>query len=316
MTAITEHSAATEPWQGPAIGPIVLATDGSAKADLARRAAADLALGGQAAVTVVNAWSVPVLMVPYGGYVAAETADACERSGERLVGEVARQLAADGVARTSRHVVGARAADAILEQADAVDAGLIVMGSRGRGAVRRLALGSVSEEVAHRSHRPVLVTRGGPSAWPPGRVVVGDDGSEFAVAAVLTAVAVSRALRAGVLVVTVLPPVAEYFPMSPGMSMDGALAGTRRAIERRVAALSRRAGVDLDLKIDVGDPASTLIDEAQHAAPALLVVGTRGLGAIERMRHGSVARNVLRGAHTPVLVVPQPAHPRLEDVSR
>lgn len=46
------------------------------------------------------------------------------------------------------------------------------------GPVRRLVVGSVSEGVVHYARCPVLVVRGGEGAWPPRRIVIGDDGSK------------------------------------------------------------------------------------------------------------------------------------------
>ena len=64
--------------------------------------------------------------------------------------------------------------------AEEIDADLIVVGSRGLGPIKRFALGSVSEGVVHHATCPVLVTRGGKEAWPPARILIGDDGSEAA----------------------------------------------------------------------------------------------------------------------------------------
>ncbi len=52
-----------------------------------------------------------------------------------------------------------RIAHAILEAADAVDARLVAVGSRGRSDIGALALGSVSHQLVNLAHRPVLVVR-------------------------------------------------------------------------------------------------------------------------------------------------------------
>jgi hypothetical protein len=54
---------------------------------------------------------------------------------------------------------------------------MVVVGSRGLGALKRLVLGSVSKDLVRASSRPVLVVRG---EWPPSRIVVGDDLPEAA----------------------------------------------------------------------------------------------------------------------------------------
>jgi nucleotide-binding universal stress UspA family protein len=52
-----------------------------------------------------------------------------------------------------------KAAPEIVIVAEEIDAGLIVMGSRGQGGIRRALLGSVSESVVKHAHCPVLVVR-------------------------------------------------------------------------------------------------------------------------------------------------------------
>ena len=54
--------------------------------------------------------------------------------------------------------------DAIIEAADAHDAMLIVMGTRGNTGIRSLLLGSVSHSVAHHAHRPLLIVPSSPLA--------------------------------------------------------------------------------------------------------------------------------------------------------
>jgi hypothetical protein len=66
------------------------------------------------------------------------------------------------------------------------------MGSRGLEPVRRLLIGSVSEDVIHHARCPVLVVRSSEEARPPERVIVGDDGSNDASRAGESAAGISK----------------------------------------------------------------------------------------------------------------------------
>ena len=289
------------------LGPIVLAVDASRDAELAARAAAGIATQAGLTVHVVHAWSLAMVAVPYGFYLPSDDGEADERAGRRLVDDVASRLESAGVRSVVRHAVFGRAADTILNVAHWVGAGHIVMGSRGLGAVSRLVLGSVSEEVVHRSHRAVLVTRGGPDAWPPSRVVIGDDGSEIAMRAARVGAAIAGVLAIPASTTTVLPEIPESVTSAAGISVDTVLTSALRPVEERTAQLSTLSGVAVDARIAFGEAAAVLVDEAADGARCLLVVGTRELGAFARTRHGSVSSKVLHAAEGSVLVVPPSA---------
>jgi nucleotide-binding universal stress UspA family protein len=57
------------------------------------------------------------------------------------------------------HLGRGRADREIVHLAEEIGAGLIVMGSRGRGGVRRALMGSVSDSVVRHAHCPVLIMR-------------------------------------------------------------------------------------------------------------------------------------------------------------
>jgi len=135
---------------------ILLATDGSADAQEALNYAAKLALRDEAQVIVVNAFE------PVPSYLGEPMRDEIV---ERHVNR-ARDLAQDAVevlrsrgVSTDSEVLEGPPAEAILRVADTHQVDLIVMGSRGRGAMTSLLLGSVSHRVLAHAHAPVLIVR-------------------------------------------------------------------------------------------------------------------------------------------------------------
>jgi nucleotide-binding universal stress UspA family protein len=157
---------------------VLLATDGSKDAALAARAAVDVYEQTGAELHVVHVWySVPTARLR--PFMRAEL----KKLGKELLEEGVKRVEDSGGLVSGAHLLEGRAAEEILDLAGQIGAGLIVMGSRGLGPVGRIALGSVSEAVIHHSDWPVLVLRGGEGAWPPERVIFGDDGSEAARAA-------------------------------------------------------------------------------------------------------------------------------------
>ncbi|MGA2283669.1 MAG: universal stress protein [Candidatus Dormibacteria bacterium] len=137
---------------------ILVPVDGSAHADAALVQAVDLARCQGARVTLLSAWRP---FVWYGGAVAPVGVDVeqieSDVEGEaRRVAEAARERV-PGEIDTDVVVVCERPADAIIREVERGGHDLVVMGSRGRGSLRSLLLGSVSLSVLHRSRVPVMV---------------------------------------------------------------------------------------------------------------------------------------------------------------
>jgi nucleotide-binding universal stress UspA family protein len=205
----------------------------------------------------------------------------------------------------------------LIEAATEMRAELVVAGSRGRGPIASMVLGSVSGELVDHAPCPVLVCRGG-----TGRsVLVAVDGSQSAQAAVTFLVA-SRLFAAEPLeVLSVAPDVRSTFfsdasggagPRSLPPYMEGTF--ERQRAEDHAAAAAERlvaAGYRAAWSISVGDPAREIIDVATAFDSGLIVMGSRGLTGLDRIVLGSVARNVLLHASTSVLIVHEPI--RAED---
>ena len=191
---------------------------------------------------------------------------------------------------------------------NSVDADMLVVGTRGLGTLRGMALGSISSQCAQHGQCPVVVVNG---EWMPpalgqlDRVVVGIDGSGPADAALAWAVAETRARHGQLEIVNgwQLPNAAGYPYVGVGFDPVPFERSAQRLLDE--ARTSSGAG-ELE-------PAPVLVDSNHSAADALLeqakdadllVVGSRGVGGFAGLLLGSVSRTVLHRANCPVAVIP------------
>jgi nucleotide-binding universal stress UspA family protein len=144
---------------------ILLATDGSEEAQLALSTAVDLATStnSELHVVTVGPWN------PDPAYAVHEASFRWEtyQEASEAIGKEAREILDQGVRKIEE--AGGRVQEAhlrrgqkdqeIVSLSEEIGAGLIVMGSRGRGGVRRALMGSVSDSVVRHAHCPVLVVR-------------------------------------------------------------------------------------------------------------------------------------------------------------
>ena len=135
---------------------ILLATDGSEEAALAARTAIDIADKTGSELHVVH---VGEFLPTFFAQTEVEPAQ-LEREARELLDEQVKSIEGAGGTVKNAHFRLGRADDEIVALAEQIDAGLVVMGSRGLGGVRRALMGSVSDSVVRHAHCPVLVVRG------------------------------------------------------------------------------------------------------------------------------------------------------------
>ena len=286
---------------------VLVATDGSDDARSACEWLARWPLPRGSRLRVVSAVSVPpsALDIPTVREFAASL-----REEARVAAETAWKRLAPAFADSEAQVLDGDAREVILQAAEAWPADLIVLGARGLGAVAGVLLGSVSLGVARRAHCSVLVVKPGASAGS--NIVIGVDGSEQAAEA---ARFVARLPLAPLTVVRLTgavqpPPLPATTPrIARGLVQEARM----QIVKERTAALERALveatrpfeGVakNVEQQMLVGSPTDVLLGAAARPDVGLVVVGARGLGALQRLLLGSVSENVLRHAERPVLIV-------------
>ena len=81
------------------------------------------------------------------------------REAKEMLEQQAKRIEESGGTVKETHLREGRADEEIVELAEEIGAGLIVMGSRGHGRLRRALLGSVSDAVVRHAHCPVTIVR-------------------------------------------------------------------------------------------------------------------------------------------------------------
>jgi nucleotide-binding universal stress UspA family protein len=296
---------------------VICATDFSEQSRAAAELASRVARALGDSVLLVHVIERPAVVSVESSAASWETA--VREAAEREIRGWTAMLHDRGV-RVEARVLAGPTAQTLLALGDARDVRLMVLGSHGRKGAAHFFVGSVAEEVAARSKRPVLVTRGLPY---PGDglaglrrlqllvLVDGTPASEAAIAWV-------RELRASVPCdVTFLEP---YWPrdgverfglqMSPLNTLGPPelrplLEGELR---RRVGALPGEGEVRFRLRAAGTHVEADLATEAELLQPDLVVAGVTGrrFGAAA---YGYTSPHLLQAMKLPVVCVPEALRP-------
>ena len=140
---------------------ILLATDGSEEAELAARTAIDLVESTASELHVVYVERVPNFLDGPGtiGYDSL-LYDKHEEEGGEVLRKLVWRVQVAGGAVGGSHLRMGGVAEEVVSLAEELGVGLIVMGGRGHGGIRRALMGSVSASVVRHAHCPVMIVRG------------------------------------------------------------------------------------------------------------------------------------------------------------
>jgi nucleotide-binding universal stress UspA family protein len=280
---------------------IVVGVDPSPSGTAALEWAMREAVSTGAALHAVRAWTPTAYAMEAYAYGAPDVelieSDQAQLAADEQLKLVTERVAgADTIDCTMTSVLGAPSL-VLVEQA--THSAMVVVGSRGAGALSRAVLGSVSSSVVHHTRTPVVVVpepRDSDGAAP--RVIVGVDHSPAALSAL--AAAAEQARRRGV----VLMPVFVHEPME--VPRGGAHAPDLALLEDSerhllLEAAKAAGGADVQVEVLVGQPTAQLLAAARPQD--LLVVGSRGRGGFTGLLLGSTSTQLVQHAPCPVLVV-------------
>src|SRR6266571_1201976 len=250
-------------------------------------------------LTVCHAWAPAAPLPP----TAAAAFELARQGGEEVLSRGLRyaQALAGPSADVRSLLVGPSAAASLCEHSAAAD--MVVLGSRGRGGLAGLLLGSVSSQVVAHALGRVVVVRGHwrPAAgYLPGPIVVGTEGSVASDPAVEFAFEEAAIRETPLLAVCALADTPGSFGGARRMEEDFEQAMNRWEKEHPEVAVLR--------EIVSGPPRAALL--AASAEAQLLVVGSRGRGGLKGMMLGSVSQAMAHHAPCPVGVVHPPARVR------
>lgn len=240
--------------------------------------------------------------------------DLSKRLANEAKDKIAQELTHLGKTESVPVEVVIRKGHAVVELLKAVKeskADLVVVGSHGKSALDRVLLGSVAERLLYASPVSVLVAR--PSPHPDiTRIVVAASPSPTAETGFAWALDLARREKQGAIAAVNAFEVPTGY-LEAGMTYETArekMLVVHREDMQKLTAKIKTGGIKIDLRIEEGPPAETIVKfAAQHEAD-LIVIGTHGHSRLAAFFLGSVTQKVIRTASAPVLAVKSSKHRR------
>jgi len=228
---------------------------------------------------------------------------------------VAKTLEAEGIDVSVTATVG-RPADEIIKITEEQECDLIAMATRGRNAITRGILGSVTDKVIHASKVPTLtIAPEKAEKYQKGevaisRIVVPLDGSELAETALAVVEQMARRMSLDMVLVRSIRGGDFYLSHAYGYhpagfpDMNEELRQEAKEYLDEVAGDLRLRGLSVSIKLLDGPPAGAIIDYARQEPNDLIALTTHGRTGLSRWILGSVAEALVRASGDPVLVIP------------
>jgi nucleotide-binding universal stress UspA family protein len=273
---------------------VLVATDGSKYGQWGLNWVAKLPLVEPPNVTALHVLDGAAFRLPFRTKLEIQRMEARSARTLRKAKKQLTSLKLKGTVRKEQGLV----APVILKRAPKRN-GLLVVGSQGLNALDRFMLGSVSTNLIHHATCSVLVVKD--EAAPLRRITLATDGSSAsakALAFVLTKFQPNRSTGKG----RQVPIHVSVIHVMPFVKYPGLKEATHKLIEPSVRKLLK-AGFTAEPVCQLGKPAEEIMKVASKQHADLIVMGAKGLAAIDRFLLGSVSTRVVQHSSCSVLVV-------------
>jgi len=220
--------------------------------------------------------------------LAPDLVEKAEKETKALLDSVKERAKKEGVDCETIAHEGQEPYRFVVEEAAKRQAEMIIMGRRGRTGIKRLMMGSVTAKViGHAPCKVLVVPKAAKVEYK--NILIATDGSHYSEAAVREAIGIAK--KCGSKVAAICVATSE------------AVADLAKKNVDKVAEIGKAEGVTVEAILGTGIPYDTIVETAKKRGSDLIVVGTHGRKAIERLLMGKVAERVVGHADCAVLVV-------------
>ncbi|KUO41739.1 MAG: hypothetical protein APZ16_03825 [Candidatus Hadarchaeum yellowstonense] len=271
--------------------------DGSRSSFQSEEVAADIADKFGSRVTILHV--VPQVIRNLPSEFVQQVSDSIRKEMEdwslergKLALEEAKKLFVGKKARINTMLVKfANPAETILKVAEEKGSDIIVIGNRGTGEIEEFSLGSIAEKVSKHAKCSVLIVKKG---MRMSKILVAVDGSKHSQKALDYAAQLALKYKASVTLMNVAQTVYPFLKADAVKSIGELIVSS---------AAKRVKDLKINRRVEIGDPAKTIIEVVKSENYDLIALGSRGLNPAEKFLLGSVSDRIAEHAQCSVLIV-------------
>jgi nucleotide-binding universal stress UspA family protein len=258
-------------------------------------------------------------------YAVPDILEIVKKAGEEYVDQVRHLAERKGITIRSTKVLAGSPIEQILNEAEAIDANLIIMAATGRGKAKSAPIGAVANRILRFSNTHVLLVRDTENKEQYKKILIPTDGSKDAEYAAHYGMSIARRYNAEVIVCTIIDSkdkILEKHITSLDEAGGGRVLGETvvyseaiikrmrqhllddtAKIAEKVKKIADKKGVTAEIIVKDGKTTSEILKIIKNQNIDLVVLGSTGKSSISKMVVGSMSEKVASTAKCSVLVV-------------